>query len=441
MQVRTVGMIQRSFPDTRFRGVLALAVLLALFGSPSRSVAAPEAEHPLRQITFTLDDVGISLTTSFLPSTEFTTAEPGSANQVATAVSWQPFTELTITAIPFGTKPGTESVPIAQSGGAEAYYRALRTVRLGQGGQIFSGPRASLFGQVVVGQATVVNLNLDGSVLKPTLIVEWVVEAGRRLWIMRASQEQTAGTAGGASASALSSLSHLVLASDTLDNPSTVRTTSDILQGPIVPSAPSTGDLPAPSWWNGDCDHVTYQAGSGGLSSHRLGAVYLGMPACGPRPFADHAPDVVTRFLPDVWGVLEWECVELSMRFLYLADGVHPYPANGSQVVWNYSSSADGGSLQKIGNGSANAAPHPGDVLSYGATSTVGHTSVVMTSTVDSTGNGDVTVIEENNSSNGSSTMSIVNWYVKGNSGSVSGWLHKPSWVPSDGVMLPLVMN
>jgi hypothetical protein len=439
LQVQTVAMKQGNLPHTRLRGLLALAVLLASFGGPVR-VAWPKAEHPLQQASFTLDNVGISLSTTSLPSAEFTTAEPGSANQVADAVSWQPYRELAITAIPFGTKPGTESVPIAQPGGAGAYYSALRSARLGQGGQIFNGPRANLFGQSVVGQATVVSLNLDGPVPKPTLIVEWVVEAGQRLWIVRASQEPTTEGAGGVSASALSSFSDLELASHTLDNPSTVRTASDSLPGPIRP-ARSAGELATPAWWNGDCDHVTYQTRSGGLSSYRLGAVYLGMPACGPRPFADHAPDVVVRFAPHIWGVLEWECVELSMRFIYLANGVHAYPANGSQVVWNYSSSADGGSLQKIGNGSPNAAPQPGDVLSYGATSTVGHTSVVMSATVDMTGTGNINVIEENNSVSGTSTLSMVNWYVKGNSGSVSGWLHKPSWVASDAVFFPLVMN
>ena len=86
------------------------------------------------------------------------------------------------------------------------------------------------------------------------------------------------------------------------------------------------------------------------------------------------------------------------MRFLYLAYGIAPYSANGSQVVWNYSGSL----LTKIANGTAGLAPQPDDVLSYGATSTSGHTSVVAASNVNANGSGTITVIEENAAASGS---------------------------------------
>lgn len=432
-------MIHRTNTGVRLRGVCALAILLGLLGRQPRLVS-PAAEFPEQQASLTLDHVDISLSTTLLPNIQFTTSEPGSASQVATAVGWQPFRELTITAIPFGTRPGTEAVPVAQPGGAPAYYSALRRVRLAQSGTSRSGPRANLFGQMVPGQATVVNLNLDGPVLKPTLIVEWVVEAGPRLWIVRASQEQTTGTANALSPSALSSIGQLVLTSHTLDQPSTVGSTPNLPHGGTVALAPSAGNLPYPNWWSGDCDSGTYLAGSNGLSAHRLGAVYLGMPACGPRPFADNAPDVLVRFFPGAWGELEWECVELSMRFLYLAYGIHPYEANGNTVVWHYSSAADGGSLQKVGNGTLNAAPQPGDVLSYDGSSTVGHTSVVMSSSVDGAGDGTITVIEQNSNPSGSTTMNVAGWHVKGNPGSVSGWLHNPGKLPVR-AFLPFILR
>jgi hypothetical protein len=434
-----LGVISKIFWGARFTGALALAALLGLFAIQMGPVL-PAAAVRQAPATLVLDNVALSLSTTFLPNTEFTVSEPGSVSQVATAAAWRPFRELTITAVPFGTRPGTETVPLAGPGAAPAYALALRSVRLAQGGQVTSGPAATLFGQRVIGRASVVNLNVDGPELKPILVVEWVVEAGQRLWIVRASQEQPAGTAGASSATAPSSLSDLVLTSPAPGNPTTIHSVPGTASVPTLPAAPAAGNLPFPAWWQGDCDNQNYSTATQGRSSYRLGAVYLGMPACGPRPYADGAPDVVVHFYPYSWGVLEWECVELSMRYLYLAYGVRPYQANGNTVVWHYSSSADGGTLQKIANGTANSPPQAGDVLSYNGTSSVGHTSVVISSTVDLNGNGTVAVIEQNNTPNGTSTMNVANWYVLGNSGSVSGWLHNVVALPLQ-MYIPLVQQ
>jgi hypothetical protein len=137
------------------------------------------------------------------------------------------------------------------------------------------------------------------------------------------------------------------------------------------------------------------------------------MPACGPL-----GGYFVVRFFPGAWGVYQWQCVELSMRYLYLRYGINPYQANGSQVVWNYS----GTYLRKIGNGTVNSPPRVGNVLSYGATSTSGHTAVVTASSVNSSGNGTITIIQQNSTANGWGTLSVSNWRV---SSGVSGWLHR----------------
>jgi hypothetical protein len=433
-------MIHKIWPGARFIGILALVMVLALFGAQP-GLARPTAELP-PAASLTLDNVSLALNTSFLAGAAFTTATPGSASQVATAVRWQPFRELTVTAVPFGTRPGTEAVPIAQPGGAAAYLAALRQVRLAQGGTITKGPAARLFGQMVTGQATVVNLNVDGPELRPTLVVEWVVEAGPRLWIVRASQAQPAASAEAFAPVVPAALSQLDISSQTLTNATTVGRLALLPPALGLPAAPSSGDLPTPTWWSGDCDqHNPSYIQVNGMGSHRLGAVYLGLPACGPRPYADHVQDVVVRFFPGAWGELEWECVELSMRYLYLAYGIHPYSANGNMVVWHYSSAADGGSLQKIANGTANAAPQPGDVLSYDGASSVGHTSVVISATVDISGTGSLIVIEQNSSPTGAATLNVGNWYVTGNPGAISGWLHKPTWVPTNELLLPLIQR
>src|SRR5437588_4211285 len=94
-------------------------------------------------------------------------------------------------------------------------------------------------------------------------------------------------------------------------------------------TATAQTDLPYPSWWNGTpCDTTIVS------NSAPLGTSYRGMPACGPIGLpADPAHGVV---FPGGWGEYEWQCVELSMRFMYLAYGINAYNANGNEVVDHY---------------------------------------------------------------------------------------------------------
>jgi hypothetical protein len=177
-------------------------------------------------------------------------------------------------------------------------------------------------------------------------------------------------------------------------------------------------DLPAPAWWSGDCDTEDYQP-QAGVAAYPLGGSYRGVQACGPRPWADGAPDVLVHFFSGAWGEYEWECVELAMRYLYLDEGVQPYSANGSQVVWNY----PGAALEQVANGTAGQAPQPGDVLSAGSTSTFGHSMLVAASSVDASGNGTIEVVEQNASLAGQRTDVVTDWQVQ-DSPAISGWLH-----------------
>ena len=93
-------------------------------------------------------------------------SQPGSASQVASSASWNPFREFSITAIPFGTKPGTEALPVAEAGMKAAYDTALRNYRLQQGGSVQAAPAIQLFGQEVTGSESVVDLHIDGPALK-----------------------------------------------------------------------------------------------------------------------------------------------------------------------------------------------------------------------------------------------------------------------------------
>jgi hypothetical protein len=187
---------------------------------------------------------------------------------------------------------------------------------------------------------------------------------------------------------------------------------------------PPEPGVSSPSWWSGTCDSGNYPG------AHPLGASYRGVEVCGPRPGADGAPNRLVRFFPGAWGELEWQCVELSMRFMYLAYGVSPYGANGKDVVANYST-AYGGGLVKVGNGIADTKPAPGDVISFGptATSSFGHTGVVESTHVDAAGNGEIHILSQNDTADGWRVIPVSNWSVNGPAtglGAVSGWLHKP---------------
>ena len=206
-------------------------------------------------------------------------------------------------------------------------------------------------------------------------------------------------------------------------------------QGAVTAPTQSQTDLPYPSWWNGtQCDTNNYFAATG-LSAYTLpkGAStptsYRGVLACGPRPYADKAPDYKIYFFNgDTVGAYEWECVELSMRFMYLAYGIKPYSGNGWQVVDNYKIYNTNPILQAVPNdGSSKTVPQPGDILSYQTTTSFGHTSVVIASNVDSSGSGTITVMEQNMSSTGKATLKVGTnaskppWVI---GGGIKNWLH-----------------
>ncbi|HEY3566321.1 MAG TPA: CHAP domain-containing protein [Thermoanaerobaculia bacterium] len=404
-----------------------VSILVMLYGFLALSSLSAQGFPP--QTEFKLDSVNVGLAGIRIDS-KIHTSSAGDLAQVAYFVSARPYREISIIVVPFGFKPGAEVVPVAAPGATGDYEEALRAFRESQGGIAQYAPVVKIFGRKTVGMSHLVSLPIDGPKPKLVSITEWVAEAGDRMWILRVSQEVSDLEAGEKAGDALADLT--LTADRTLRNRSTLDTRS---RARIAPAAPGTegglpskavGDLPLPAWWNGsDCDNNHFQAVSG-QSSFRLGGVYRGVPACGPRPLAGGA-DVVASF-PGV-DQYEWECVELAKRYLYLAYGIDAYSANGKDMVQNY----PGTLLQKVSNGTPGSAPQAGDVLSYGPATTYGHTSVVASSSVPSSGTctGCIQVIEQNNSASGQATLSISNWTVTGGPYPVSGWLHYPAAVPS----------
>src|SRR5262249_35706230 len=99
--------------------------------------------------------------------------------------------------------------------------------------------------------------------------------------------------------------------------------------GTVTVTVEERDNLPYPSWWNGAaCDTLKVP------TSATLGAYYRGIPACGPPDLPTDNSTVVT--FPGGWGEWEWQCVELSMRFMWLAYGIKAYDANGNEVVDHY---------------------------------------------------------------------------------------------------------
>lgn len=208
--------------------------------------------------------------------------------------------------------------------------------------------------------------------------------------------------------------------------------------GAFYPATPAlaannTLPLPAPNWWNGTCDGNRWA--NVGVPASQLPSIiaqWNGLIACGPADTPGTLPSVQeTAPLSLNW---EWQCVELSERYLYQRFGLPQQQlSGGSQVVdvyWSYLQAHSGAApltLVRPGNGRL---PLPGDVVSY-SDGGYGHTNVVV-----GTGNGTFTTIDEN--FNGGTTGNATWTATGGNGQSIVGWLHvtAPAISPVRGIAL-----
>jgi hypothetical protein len=191
----------------------------------------------------------------------------------------------------------------------------------------------------------------------------------------------------------------------------------------MIDPAPS---LPSPSWWEGTCD-------SGRDPDHIAIGSWGNLIACGPDG------DLVnTRFDGGGPSVPEWECTELSERYLHLRYGISTLQANGDQVVGAagaYAASHGLPQLHVVAPGHGQTL-QPGDVVSYEPN----HTNVVIGVTpLDGNGNGWYTTLAQNwnNGALGSAyqTFPVVHGSPQFPSGYVVNWLHdsttqRPAPVP-----------
>jgi hypothetical protein len=124
--------------------------------------------------------------------------------------------------------------------------------------------------------------------------------------------------------------------------------------------------------------------------------------ACGARPAWDGARTdsgpVVRPYAGSQIYYRGYQCIELVARYLEARFGADAGVANGAQAVDRYVRMYPSKFL-KIANGTKRLAPRKGDVLSLSRTRTfsdVGHTGIVISSAVNSAGNGSVLAVEQN---------------------------------------------
>ena len=361
------------------------------------SVARQATTHSV-----SIDGVNVQVALPFNVNA-FLASDPTDAVQTARTASTEDEIEVSITVVPHGFAPPSENLPLAEPGGAAEYLALLRHERLAQGGDPMAAPSISLFGQPVDGIMSSVAI---GSPPQPASIAEWVGEAGDRAWILRIRMPSEAHPP-----MMISMLDEVTVDSSDLYKPSTSAAAASMHRVPMPVDEPPSllSNLPFPPWWSGDCN-VNNHPGS-----YPLGGAYRGVKACGPLNLLRRVSFGAGH------SQFEWQCPELSKRYLYLAYGVPPYLAHGKDVVWNF----PGSQMEKVTNGTPGKGPHVGDVLSYGSATTYGHTSIVSSSSINSSGNGSITIVEQNWSGSGVRTHTVSNWWVQ-DSVAISGWLHAP---------------
>jgi hypothetical protein len=366
--------------------------------------------------------VAVSVTTNFLPS-GFESEPSDSSIQGALAATDNPRQEFEIQAATYGKGLPLEGISDVQPGSTQRVREALVAASLASGAQedTQAPPQALLFGQPTAGVSLLGTSSVEPGMLHTYVGTVWVTEAIGRIWIARVAKERPLSE---------NSFSATQPFTDGL------RISLDVAP-PVIAStlkfAPYAGTLSqvptawinvsTPPWWNGQCDSA--RTGSHALSTPNTN----GLAVCAPNP------DVPASGFPVISGVaqpLEFECVELSKRWLYQAYGQSAYAANGNQMVSNY----PGTNLAKVNNGTSGQRPFVGDVISFNNSQNgAGHTAVVYSSSIDASGNGSVGVIEENGASSGYEPFNMVSWTLQ-----ASGVLTPIAWLHDSTVGYPPLM-
>lgn len=415
--------------SVRLQVLMSAFVFVALSGSLfvgdpfDKTFAHTAPTVPPLTISMTVDNVSLAIRATDLPSGIFDVSPPSNVAQGATAISLHPFQSFTIRTIPFGQSAVDLGLPAAKSGEA-AQYMALLQSRAGNQGAL--GEFASIFGHRTLGMVYRSHQRIPGTP-KMTLVAteQWVSEGGNRIWIVTSSHE--------GNVTSVPFVSNLVITSSNPNQPTTlgIQPPNHSLTNSTEAVAQSlpTYSLPWPHWWSGDCN--VNNAPPGYLLTTGTGALN-GLQICAPS--ASKLQSQVTPPSKGIWvsfdgyGAFQWQCVELSLRYMDVAWGVKPYTMPDAYGIADSFPFSSYSSVSEVENGTVGRAPQPGDVLQLstnGSNPDPGHTGVVESSSVDSNGNGSIELDSENGSLAGRYSVPVSNWIVGGDGvNSTTAWLH-----------------
>ncbi len=220
--------------------------------------------------------------------------------------------------------------PVYHPGRLAEYRQALEARGSSLPGSLFTdGPVALLWGEKVTGLQLEYTFSTSSGDIKYRSI-EWNLEHNGRLWSFIITWD-TAIQNAAAWAQAAQNFSVQTPAGEKLPDTALDLGAVSADSGEIQSIHPAGGpvDMGLPSWWNGMCDDNNYFVKSPGIHSIALGLPWHGVYACGTDPMSAMR-DVRVNF--GGGSALEFECVELVLRFLYLQWAIPPWYGNANQL-------------------------------------------------------------------------------------------------------------
>jgi hypothetical protein len=413
------------FSNRLFSIILLVSLLLLNLGG--NTVSSVQAQTGLcnagRSQVVSLDGVDFQLCLPFTPD-HSSVAEKNDWVQSGSWIRTNPHQEFSIYVIPYGINPSADNLKTAERGITNSYKKATLDYYRSDLITLIDGPSVYIFGNITSGTTYLLpDMNSD-SPNSQKLVTEWIVEAGKRVWIIRSTLH------GDFRDISIQQSTLIGLKSITLEGQNLNTLSTSLKEHGNTPTVPSQvneaqiqtlSDLSTPSWWDGDCDTNRYLRITG-ISSGRLSvSPFRGLVACKPGSAGTAYPyGLITSFGAGV-SQYEFQCAELPKRYLYLLYGIAPKSANGIDVVNVYDNAL--ANLKKVNNGTSNSGLAAGDIVSYNGPTAEGHTAIITSVTIDANGNGNYTTIEQNSSATGERSNTISNWWLNSNSG-ISVYLH-----------------
>jgi hypothetical protein len=148
-------------------------------------------------------------------------------------------------------------------------------------------------------------------------------------------------------------------------------------------------------------------------AGYDLGANFDKVWACGPAPGASGTPGYGDAFESAPYG---FQCTELADRFLWDVWGLTPVRGDALDGE-SFASTVHGAhpSVPLVLNGTAGQPYRSGDLVSFTGNSHEpdGHVAVVTASAENASGNGTVTIMEQDAAVSGQETLTVSDWSLK----------------------------